>query len=120
MDYDIIATLGPSSNSPSTWDAMLSSGVTAFRLNTSHLTLPQLNIWLDTYRTFISNQKHGTPLVLDLQGSKWRLGRFSAYELKEGQIIKLVEAEACEQTNLLPVPHADFLKPQQPPAMKFF
>jgi pyruvate kinase len=108
MDYDIIATLGPGSNNSSIWQSMLSAGATAFRLNTSHLTISQLNIWLDSYRVFISGQKTKPPMVLDLQGSKWRLGRFSPYELMEGQIIDLVEAETSEQANTLPVPHRDF------------
>ena len=89
---------------------MLSAGVTEFRLNTSHLTFPQLNIWLDTYRMFTSDQNARIPLVLDLQGSKWRLGRFNAFELLEGQIIDLVEAESGDQANTLPVPHFDFFK----------
>ena len=42
MKYEIIATLGPSSNSEVIWRGMLASGVTAFRLNTSHLSLEQL------------------------------------------------------------------------------
>jgi len=89
---------------------MASAGVTAFRLNTSHLTLPQLNIWLEAYQAFLPSQKPRPPLVLDLQGSKWRLGRFSSYELMEGQIIDLVDAESTEQAYALPVPHPDFFE----------
>jgi pyruvate kinase len=108
MDYDIIATLGPSSNTAVTWNGMLSAGATAFRLNTSHLTISQLNFWLDAYQAFIATLKTRPPLVLDLQGSKWRLGHFRTYELMEGQMIDLVDADSTNQAYTLPVPHPDF------------
>ena len=76
MNYDIIATLGPSSNTPAIWQAMLDAGATAFRLNTSHLTLAQLQHWLDRLTPFLSALNPVPALVLDLQGSKWRLGEF--------------------------------------------
>jgi pyruvate kinase len=110
MDYDIIATLGPKSNTSVTWKAMLSAGATAFRLNTSHLTIPQLNFWIEAYQAFISPLQTRPFLILDLQGSKWRLGHFSSYELLEGQIIDLIDAESTEQSYTLPVPHHDFFK----------
>ena len=48
MDYQIIATLGPSSAAPAVWMEMLAAGVTAFRLNTSHLSLEVLVAWLES------------------------------------------------------------------------
>ena len=77
MHYDIIATLGPSSAIPDIWQALLAAGATAFRLNTSHLTLPQLAHWLDRLDPFLATQQPWPALVLDLQGSKWRLGDFA-------------------------------------------
>ena len=53
MNYDIVATLGPSSSTPAIWQGMLDAGATAFRLNTSHLTLPQLQQWLDQLTPFL-------------------------------------------------------------------
>ena len=48
--------------------------------------------------------------MLDLQGSKWRLGQFAPLELVEGQTIELVLAPSTEQPDRLPVPHADFFQ----------
>jgi pyruvate kinase len=110
MNYDIIATLGPSSNSPEMWQDMLDAGATALRLNTSHLSLAQLQHWLDRLALFISARKQALPLVLDLQGSKWRLGDFSTRVLEPGQHVALIYAPATEQVNTLPVPHADFFQ----------
>ena len=108
MNYDIVATFGPSSDTPAIWQGMRSAGATAFRLNTSHLSLAQLQDWLDRLTPFLSALNPIPPLVLDLQGSKWRLGEFATRVLEPGQHIELVYAPSCDRSNTLPVPHADF------------
>ena len=110
MDYDLVATLGPSSNSPEVWQGMLDAGATAFRLNTSHLSLTLLQEWLEPLAPFLLALSPTPPLVLDLQGSKWRLGDFSTRVLEPGQRIALVYAPSTDQANTLPVPHADFFQ----------
>ncbi len=110
MNYAIVATLGPSSNSPDIWQVMLEAGATAFRLNTSHLSLTQLLGWLDRLTPFLSALNPIPPLVLDLQGSKWRLGDFSTRQLESGQRIELINASSSDRSNALPVPHADFFQ----------
>jgi pyruvate kinase len=109
MAYEIIATLGPSSSEPAIWHEMLSAGATAFRLNTSHLSLPQLAGWLDRLLPFLAAQP-GIPLTLDLQGSKWRVGQFPSFDLDSGQKVDLVYGDASSQPGTLPVPHADFFQ----------
>jgi len=108
MKYELIATLGPSSDSPALWEAMSASGVTAFRLNTSHLSLEQLSGWMQRLDDFGAGRR--LPLVLDLQGSKWRLGELDALELAVGQPVELVYAAAGAAPGVLPVPHADFFR----------
>ena len=110
MDYEIVATLGPGSQDSRTWKSMLSAGVTAFRLNTSHLSLPQLHTWLDRLIPFLSSLDTKPVLVLDLQGSKWRLGDFSPFKLIDGQRVELILAESSHSRNVLPVPHPDFFR----------
>jgi len=110
MDYQIVATLGPSSDMEPTWQAMLAAGVTAFRLNTSHLTLPQLMGWIDRLSTFLVARNPRPPLILDLQGSKWRLGNFPTCELSEGERVRLVCSPSTDQHGVLPVPHPDFFR----------
>jgi pyruvate kinase len=110
MDYEIIATLGPSSDTTEDWASMLAAGVTGFRLNTSHLSLPQLNGWLDRLTPFLSKLEPRPALVLDLQGSEWRLGEFSPFKLIDGQRVELIQAAASKRRNVLPVPHPDFFK----------
>jgi pyruvate kinase len=110
MDYALVATLGPSSDTESTWEAMLAAGVTGLRLNTSHLSLPPLQFWLDRLSAFTASRNPKPPLILDLQGSKWRLGYFSPFVLSRGQQVTLVCAASTDHPQLLPVPHADFFR----------
>ena len=110
MDYQIIATLGPISDTEAVWRRMLAAGATGFRLNTSHLSLPQLEAWVERLGAYLAAQVPSPPLVLDLQGSKWRLGRFPACELTEGQRVTLVCAASADRANELPVPHPDFFR----------
>jgi pyruvate kinase len=110
MNYDVVATLGPSSNMPATWQSMMDAGATAFRLNTSHLSLAQLQQWLDRLTPLLSTLNPTPPLVLDLQGSKWRLGEFTTRVLEPSQRLELVYAASSDRPNALPVPHADFFR----------
>jgi len=110
MNYELIATLGPSSSSEALWQALLSAGATALRLNTSHLSLEQLEAWLEKLERFISRLDTPPALVLDLQGSKWRLGQLAARQLADGEIIDLVHGTETALDGALPVPHADFFQ----------
>jgi pyruvate kinase len=108
MDYDIIATLGPGSSDTAIWSAMLETGVTGFRLNTSHLTIKELEHWLERLQKRFPWGDFHVPVVLDLQGSKWRLGEISPVELNEGEYIDLVLSSDSQDAKSLPVPHLDF------------
>jgi len=110
MDYQVIATLGPTSDGERTWQAMLVAGATGFRLNTSHLSLLQLESWVERLGAFLAAQDTAPPLVLDLQGSKWRLGQFSQCVLTNGQRVTLVCAASADCPDTLPVPHPDFFR----------
>lgn len=113
MRYEIVATLGPSSASPAIWQKMIAAGATAFRLNTSHLTLEQLVVWLKKIRVFRADTGLPVPLVLDLQGSKWRLGKFPTFDLQKNEIVELVCRDQIADAHSLPVPHADFFRAAQ-------
>jgi len=110
MKYEIIATLGPSSSSARCWRELLAAGATAFRLNTSHLSLGELSIWLDKIDGFFSTLETRHPLILDLQGSKWRLGQFPGRELVRGENVELVLEAKTDRDGVLPVPHPDFFQ----------
>ncbi len=108
--YELIVTLGPASAEETIWAAMIAAGATAFRLNTSHLTPDALWGWLERLRVFFEQRGAGLPVILDLQGSKWRLGEFEPVDLQAGQTITLAQGKVCQTAGVIPVPHADFFK----------
>jgi pyruvate kinase len=114
MNYRITTTLGPSSQDADLWTKMIKAGVIEFRLNTSHLTLDQLDGWLERLAGFLSSAgRDDLRVVLDLQGSKWRLGDFPACELEQGSSLELIEANSTTKPAILPVPHPDFFSAAQ-------
>lgn len=113
MEYEITATLGPNSAHPGIWAEMLRAGATSFRLNTSHITSQDLVDWLTRIHTFRRQARAEFSLILDLQGSKWRLGQFPPYTLREGQQVMLILAAKSQGAGVLPVPHADFFRAAQ-------
>jgi pyruvate kinase len=110
MEYDIIATLGPATRSQASWRDLLYAGATGFRLNTSHMSPDELTEWLTTLNTFRAATAPELPIILDLQGSKWRLGDLEARELHTGQQVVLLLADSAAGEDLLPVPHPDFFQ----------
>jgi len=71
----IVATLGPATDSPAVLGEMMSSGVSIFRLNTSHGTQAEHAARISEVRTMAAEQGTYVALLLDLQGPKIRLGR---------------------------------------------
>jgi pyruvate kinase len=108
MEYRVIATLGPASAEPATWSELLAAGASGFRLNTSHLTLEALEIWLARLGDFFARRGEPVPVTLDLQGSKWRVGQFAPVHLHPGQTVELLLGPETDRPGALPVPHPDF------------
>jgi pyruvate kinase len=102
MDYEIVATIGPASRSPQVRSAVANAGATAFRVNTSHLSVEELEVWLREMESAV------LPIVLDLQGSKWRLGDCGPLNLVPGERVVLVHSDLSKDE--LPVPHLDFFR----------
>lgn len=108
LNYGITATLGPSSDQQEIWAELMAQGCSSFRLNTSHLNLSRLKAWMEKLDKFFIATEKRLPVVLDLQGSKWRLGAFTGFELELGQRIRFVLSDCTDEEHCLPVPHADF------------
>jgi len=107
-NYKIIVTLGPASVGPAMWEDLIQAGASGVRLNTSHLSIDELSGWLDQLNRFFKSYAGPIPVSLDLQGSKWRLGKFEPFELVAGREVTLVLSDLIAQRDILPVPHADF------------
>jgi pyruvate kinase len=110
MEYEIIATVGPTSRTPEILSAMIAAGATALRINTSHLSVEEVTRWLSDTADISARGQDKLPIVLDLQGSKWRLGECSPVVFSKGEQVFLAHSAVSSQSGELPVPHADFFR----------
>ena len=72
----IVATVGPSSDSPDVIRKLLEAGVDVFRLNASHGTQEEHGRRLKIIRELADEKGIHAGILLDLQGPKIRLGTF--------------------------------------------
>ena len=85
----IVATLGPASNTKEMIRKLYESGVTMFRLNSSHGDVEMHKQNLSYIREIEAEKKTLIPVLLDLQGPKIRIGCLdNPIELKKGEILK--------------------------------
>ncbi len=83
----IVATLGPASNSPKRIKQLIKAGVNVFRLNFSHGSHDGHKENYDTIREVADELGRVVGILLDLQGPKIRVGKFTdgKVELAEDQ-----------------------------------
>ena len=109
--YDVIATLGPATRSEDHWTALLDAGANRFRLNTSHMTIAETGSWVDALREFLeATDRPDVGIVLDLQGSKWRIGPIRPITVEAGDRLTLSAGEDGEDATVIPVPHEAFFR----------
>ena len=100
----ILATLGPSTNSPEMVEQMILAGVNGFRLNFSHGTYEERDEQFPWIRE--ASKKAGKPVAIlqDLQGPKIRLGNLQAnVSVKKGDLITLEYGVEHDGALLIPV-----------------
>jgi pyruvate kinase len=104
----VIATLGPASSSPAAVAALREAGADMLRLNGAHLTLGQLGTLLEVAdRGGFSMDR----VVLDLQGSKTRLGWLEApIPVRPGQRLHLIPEGTTSSEGAIPVDRPAFLR----------
>ena len=96
--FDIVATLGPASFGRAA--VLRDAGATSFRLNASHMTPAELA----SHAARVRDEAPGTPLIVDLQGAKMRLGEFGARELRAGDRVVFALEAGGER---MPLPHPE-------------
>ncbi|MBI1953979.1 MAG: pyruvate kinase [Proteobacteria bacterium] len=74
----IVATLGPSSNTFDKIKKLFTAGVDVFRLNFSHGTYQEHKQYYDFIRLLEKEVQRPIGILLDLQGPKFRIGKFSS------------------------------------------
>ncbi len=112
----IVATLGPASSSPEVIESLLEAGVDMFRLNFSHGSYEAHQANIDTIRAIEKKLEHPVAILLDLQGPKFRVGRFEdeRVELKEGQLFVFDNDEVLGNVGRVYLPHPEIFKAAKP------
>ena len=83
----IIATLGPTSTTPSKVEKMMKSGADVFRINLSHTNIDDARSVISLVRNIEKKLDRPVAVMLDLQGQKVRIrgfGKKSHIVLKNG------------------------------------
>jgi pyruvate kinase len=97
----ILATLGPTSNSPDMIEKLMKSGVNGFRLNCSHGSNEEREQQIEWIR---SREGKSVAILQDLQGPKIRLGVLQGtVEVKRGDELTLAYGAEHDGKHLLPV-----------------
>jgi pyruvate kinase len=110
----IVATLGPSSDSPEMLRALAAAGMNAARLNLSHGTHDEHAERARRVREAEADVGRPIALIADLQGPKLRIGDLSEpFVLHNGQAITVCPEEMCSDGELpvAPAVIGDVLKP---------
>ena len=100
----IVATLGPSSNTPDLIERMLLAGVDLFRLNFSHGTLEDKSSLINTIRTTSAKLGREVGILADLQGPKIRTGKMAGEGmlLTKGQEVVITTADVLGADGIIP------------------
>ncbi|TVR35027.1 MAG: hypothetical protein EA404_01440 [Spirochaetaceae bacterium] len=114
QQYRVIATLGPATESELLRSRLLHAGCNAFRLNTSHMSAADVASTLERIAQLEWPERGragaSPTVVLDLQGSKWRLGDYPGGTLAAGDSVVLMRGTESDAAAILPVPHGDFFR----------
>jgi len=110
----IVATLGPSSDTPEKLRALIAAGVNAVRLNLSHGTHEEHAERVRRVREVESEGGGPIALIADLQGPKLRIGELSEpIVLRKGENVTVCADDHCTVGELpvAPAVIGDVLKP---------
>ncbi|MEH2568768.1 pyruvate kinase [Bradyrhizobium sp. AZCC 2289] len=105
----IIATLGPSSSSPTTIRSLFDAGVDMFRLNFSHGTHDDHKRRFEAIRGVERDVGRPIGIMIDLQGPKLRIGTFfdGPVELQSGDKLRLDLENTPGDRTRVPLPHPE-------------
>lgn len=105
----IVATLGPASSDAAIIEELFLAGVNIFRLNFSHGAHEVHKINIDHIRAL--EKKHNKPITVlqDLQGPKFRVGRFEndKIELTQGQTFVFDNDQTLGNAERVYLPHPE-------------
>ena len=108
----ILATLGPSSNTPQMMRSLFDTGVDVFRINMSHTSHDMLGQMVRDLRALADTVGRPIGILADLQGPKIRLGTLPGGSrlLHEDERVRLVLGETSDKPDEIPIPHPEIFQ----------
>jgi pyruvate kinase len=112
----IVATLGPASEDPAVIEALFAAGADVFRINMSHLPRERLSERVATIRGIEQKLRRPIAVLVDLQGPKLRVGRFTddAAMIENGQGFVLDDDPTPGDATRVHLPHPEILSALEP------
>ena len=112
----ILATLGPSSNTPDMVETLFLAGADVFRVNMSHSSNEQLKEYHDIIRQIEARHNRPIGILVDLQGPKLRIGTFASEPvmLEPGREFVLDDDPAPGDETRVQLPHPEILAAVRP------
>lgn len=112
----ILATLGPTSESPSVIADMINAGMDAVRLNLSHGTVEQAIELHRRVREVSESLDREIGTLVDLPGPKIRAGSFGEFgvSVRDGADIRLIPGNESSGAEVIEVDYEDLLDHLQP------
>jgi pyruvate kinase len=112
----ILATLGPSSDTPETIEQLFRSGADMFRINMSHTSPDAMRRLVEIIRAIESENDRPIAILTDLQGPKLRIGRFDgeSVALERGQKFVLDSEERAGDRERVCLPHPEIFAALEP------
>lgn len=112
----ILATLGPSSNTPETIDQLFRAGADLFRINMSHTAHDAMRALVAAIRDVEAKYDRPLGIVADLQGPKLRIGAFEGgtAELTKGQTFVLDSDKEPGNRDRVLLPHPEIFAALEP------
>ena len=112
----IVATIGPDTSNEKAIEQLVLAGVSVFRCNCSHGSLPEYQERVTNIRKMEKKYNCTLGILFDLQGPKLRIGTFKDYRihLKEGDKFHLdMNPEPGDQTRVC-LPHKEIFAAMKP------
>ncbi len=110
----IVATLGPSWESPERMGALLDAGVGVVRINASHGTPELRETWIRSLRRVMDGRSDPAAILVDLHGPRIRVGRLTEpRELAVGERV-VFAPEAIAEEGEIPTTYAELAADVRP------
>ena len=112
----IVATLGPTSDSPEVIRKLIAAGVNVFRVNSSHGTQAEHGARIQTVRALAKEAGVTIGILMDLQGPKIRLGKFEGGHamLETGAAFSITTEECLGTAQLASTSYVGFAADVKP------